>query len=365
MIRSLASLDSASWEFPRASRQKRDALFELATRIALVTERSRAFEREALAEAAMAESRRSLRLGLELAAGGASAETIEQSFAEHPAFEHPDAGEELELRLTLVGIKGLLAREHPYSLMRRMTARLGPEYFDKTEAWIAARIKRRHYRAEQLLVPGELPDIIRSLALDQRSLERCLRAAGRDLVAAAMAGCPQESLDLAKPLFGRIGGVILEDDAAHLRTRLSGDEIAEAQAAFLEIIRDLDERGQLRMGQEVDFSADPAFVAALTRAVLGLDDRVLKSAFRGIDGKLLATAMQGMEPSAHDRILGALAKRDERRLLDAIDDADPLPGAVIHEAGKKLSSRLIAAARAAAAPRETLDRLTAVKNWEA
>ena len=364
MIRALASLGAAEWEFPRASRQKRDALFEVAARIALVAERSRAFEREALAEAAMVESRRPLRIGLELAAGGAGAEAIKAAFAANPAFIHPEPGEALELIVTLVGLKGLLAREHPYALMRRMSARLGPEYFDKTEAWISSRLKRRHYRAEQLVVPGELPDLIRSLALDPRSLERCLRAAGRDLAAAAMAGCPQESLDLAKPVFGRIGGVILEDDAAHLRSRLSGDEIAEAQAAFIEIIRSLDEGGQLRLGEEVDFSADPGFVAMLTRAVLSLDDRVLKAAFRGIDGKLLATAMQGMEPSAHDRILGALAKRDERRLLDAIDDADPLPGTAIQDAGKKLALRLIAAAKAAAAPREALDRLTQVKNWE-
>ena len=127
MIRALASLGAAEWEFPRASRQKRDALFEVAARIALVAERSRAFEREALAEAAMVESRRPLRIGLELAAGGAGAEAIKAACAANPAFIHPEPGEALELIVTLVGLKGLLAREHSYALMRRMSARLGPE----------------------------------------------------------------------------------------------------------------------------------------------------------------------------------------------------------------------------------------------
>ncbi|HTX73935.1 MAG TPA: FliG C-terminal domain-containing protein [Rectinemataceae bacterium] len=364
MIRSLRTRRSSAWSPPQSSRQKRDALFELASRIALIAERSRAYEREALSEAALVESRRALRLGLELAAAGAGADSIEAAFAANPSFTGLDPGEELELRITLVGLRGLLAREHPYALMRRMSARLGPEYFDKAEAWISYRLKRRHYHPEQLVVPGELPDIIRSLALDPRSLERCLRMAGRELCSAALAGCPQESIELAKPFFGRIGGTILEDDAAHLRSRLSGDEIAAAQSAFAEIVRSLSERGEIELGTSADFGADTAFVSGLTRAVLSLDDRLLRSALRGIDGTLLATAMQGMQPSAHDRILGAMAKRDERRLLDAIDEAQPISGNSIEEAGKRLALRLLNAAKAGRAPREALDRLSEVKSWK-
>ncbi|MGO8693514.1 MAG: FliG C-terminal domain-containing protein [Rectinemataceae bacterium] len=368
MIRALAARAPGSWEAPRVSRQKRDALFELAMRIAIIAERSRAFEREALAEAALVESRRILRTGLELASAGAEIEAIEAAFASGPALSRPEPGEALELALTLAGLRGLLGREHPYSIMRRMSARLGPEYFDRTEAWILSRIGRRRVRSEPLIVPGELPDIIRALALDPRSLERSLRAAGRDLAVAALAGCPQESIDMAKPFFGKIGGAIIEDDVAHLRARLSGDEISEAQATFIEVVRGLAERGRLQLGEEADFSADPAFVSALTRAVLSLDDRVLKAGLRGLDGKALAVAMQGMEPSAHDRILGVLPKRDERRLLDAIDDASPLEGRAIQEAGRKLSAKLLAAARAGvkpgAATREALDRLAQVKDWE-
>ncbi|MDA8426814.1 MAG: hypothetical protein M0Z80_11820 [Treponema sp.] len=370
MIRALADRAPAQWEPSRASRQKRDALFELATRIAAIAERSRAFEREALAEAALVESRKILRAGLELASTGAEMEAIEAAFAANPPFARADPGEALELNVTLVGLRGLLAREHPYSIMRRMSARLGIEYFDKTEAWILSRIGRRRARSEPLIVPGELPDVIRALALDPRSLELGLRAAGRELAAAALAGCPQESIDLAKPCFGRIGAAILEDDVAHLRSRLSGDEISEAQAAFAEVVRTLAERGRLKLGEEADFNAPPAFVAALTKAVLSLDDRVLKAGLRGLDGAVLAVAMQGMEPGAHDRILGVLAKRDERRLLDAIDDALPLESRTIQEAGRRLSTKLLAAAKAgqgskaATASTEALQRLTLVRDWE-
>ncbi|HUW40744.1 MAG TPA: FliG C-terminal domain-containing protein [Rectinemataceae bacterium] len=370
MIRALAGRAAARWEPQRASRQKRDALFELATRIAAIAERSRAFEREALAEAALVESRKILRTGLELASAGAEIEAIEASFAANPAFSRADPGDALELCVTLTGLRGLLAREHPYAIMRRMSARLGIEYFDKTEAWILSRLGRRRARSEPLIVPGELPDVIRALALDPRSLELSLRTAGRELAAAALAGCPQESIDLAKPFFGRIGAAIIEDDVAHLRSRLSGDEISEAQAAFAEVVRTLAERGRLKLGEETDFIAPPAFVAALTKAVIALDDRVLKVGLRGLDGAVLAMAMQGMEPGAHDRILGVLAKRDERRLLDAIDDAAPLESRAIQEAGRELAAKLLAAAKAAdrskaaSASPEALDRLTLVKDWE-
>jgi hypothetical protein len=364
VIRALTARTAGQWEAPAASRQKRDALFELATRIAIIAERSRAFEREALAEAALVESRKILRTGLELASAGAEIEAIEAAFASNPAFSPREPGEALELAVTLVGLKGLLGREHPYSIMRRMSARLGIEYFDKTDAWILSRLGRRRIRSEPLIVPGELPDIIRALALDRRSLERSLRAAGRELAAAALAGCPQESIDLAKPFFGKIGGAILEDDVAHLRARLSGDEISEAQATFIEVVRGLVESGRLLLGEEADFSASAAFVSALTRAVLSLDDRVLRAGLRGLDGKVLAVAMQGMEPTAHDRILGVLTKRDERRLLDAIDDASPLEGRDIQEAGRKFSAKLLAAAKAGVTTREALDRLAQIKDWE-
>jgi hypothetical protein len=356
-----ASLDRL--DFPKVSRRKKEALFELAARVAVLAEQARGSS-ATLARAAAFERRRPLRAGLELVATGAAAATLDRGLAAAAPRPKADPGAELEWLLVRAGLRGIAGYEHYSVIMRRMTAFLGLDYYDRAEAWLAERAKRRRSRPESLVVPGELPDVIRILAMDKRNLERAMRASGRDIAAAALAGCPQESVDLAKPLFARIGATALEDDAAHLRSRLSGDEIAQAQAAFLEVVRSLEERGELRLGSEDELSADPAFVAALTKAVLGLDAGLLKGAFRAAEGSLVATAMQGMEPEAHDRILETLSKKDINRILDAIDDSDPLPRRAVQGAGKELALRLFEAAAAAKSPRSVLERLAAVRDWE-
>jgi hypothetical protein len=346
----------------KVSRQKKDALFELAARVGIIAEQSRSSSM-AIARAAASERRKALKVGLELVAAGAEVEALDRGFSASIERPSSDPGAELEWMLVRSGMRGLAAYEHFSVIMRRMTAFLGPDYFDKAEDWLMYRTKRRKSRPESLVVPGELPDVIRILAMDKRNLERALRASGRDMAAAALAGCPQESMDLARPLYGKIGAAALEDDAAQLRSRLSGDEIAQAQSAFLEVVRSLEERGELRLGPEDELSADPAFVAALTKTVLGVDAALIKSVFRGAEGALVATAMQGMEPEAHDHILGSLSKREIKRILDAIDYSDPLPRRAVQGAGKLLASRLFEAAAAAKAPRPILEHLAAIRDW--
>ncbi len=363
MIRAIVEAARDSLDAQKVSRQKKDALFELAARIGLLAELSRGGV-AAIAKASATERRKPLKAGLELVAAGTSAEGLDLGLEASVPRPRSDPGAELEWVLVRSGLRGIVEDEHYSVIMRRMTAFLGPEYFDKTEAWLAERVKRRKSRAENLIVPGELPDVIRILAMDKRNLERALRASGRDISTAALAGCPQESLDLARPLYGKIGAAALEDDASHLRSRLSGDEIEQAQATFLEVVRSLEERGELRLGPEDELSADPAFVAALTKAVLGLDSSLIKGAFRGVEGALLATAMQGMMPEAHDRILGSISKKEIKRILDAIDDSDPLPRRAVQGAGSELAHRLFEAAADAKAARPVLERLAAVRDWE-
>jgi hypothetical protein len=366
MIESIAKASRSFLEAPRVSRQKKDALFEQACRVALVAQEARSSDK-AIDKAVVAERRKLLKAALAMVASGASAEDIEAAMAAQPKAEggaEGDPGIELERAMVDSGCRALARNEHYSVVMRRMTAFLGPEYFDKAEAWLLERSKRRRGHAESLVVPGELPDVIRILAMDKRNLERAMRASGRDIATAALAGCPQESMDLVRPLYGRVGAAALEDEAAHLRSKLSGDEIAQAQAAFLEVLRNLEERGELRLGPEDELSADPAFVAALTRAVLGLDTAVIKGAFRLAEGALVATAMQGMEPQAHDRILEALSKKEMRRILNAIDDADPLPRHAVQGAGRELAARLFETAAAAKSPRAELERLAVVRDWE-
>ena len=363
MIRAIAEASRGFIATEKVSRQKEDALFELAARIALLAEQARVSD-TALAKAAIKESRKSLKVGLESLAAGINAEGLDRVLVGSAPRPNADPGAVLEWMLVRSGLRGIAADEHYSVVMRRMTAFLGSLYFDKAEAGLLERAKRRKIRPESLVVPGELPDVIRILAMDKRNLERALRASGRDIAAAALAGCPQESMDLARPLYGKIGASTLEDESAHLRLRLSGDEIAQAQSAFLEVLRNLEERGELFLDSEEELSADPSFIAALTKAILGLDAAVIKVAFRTAEGVLIATSMQGMEPEAHDHILQALPKKEIRRILDAIDDADPLSRRAVQSAGKELAARLFEAAGAAKASRAALERLATVRDWE-
>lgn len=363
MIRSLVQVDWARWKMAPVSRQKKDALFELACRICAIADRARAEDSAGLVAAAAAEKRKSLAFGLELLAEGADAEALDQAYELEPVFRDLDPGTRLELALVRKGLLSIAAREHPYVTLRRATALLGPEYFEKTSAWIGDQLKKRKRKNQPLLIPGELPDVIRSLAADKPSLDRALRTGGRSLASAALAGCPQESLDLAAPCFGKLGGAILVDDSIYLRGKLSSEEISQAQSAFLEILHGLSDEGAVELGGE-ELYGDPSFVAELTRLVLLVDEKPLRSSVRGVDARLLAMAMQGMEPPAHERILGLLSKKEEKRVLDAIDAMILLPRREIEDSGKALARSLVAAlGKGSGGQGDITERLVLLTDW--
>jgi flagellar motor switch protein FliG len=209
-----------------------------------------------------------------------------------------------------------------------------------------------------------MPDVVQALAVDPKSLELCFRAAGRAISTAALAGCPQESVDHAKRLFNPIGASALEDDAAYLRSRLSSDEIAEAQAAFLEVVGSLEERGEIRIGFEEEFGTDELFIAAFTKAVMTVSPQAIRAVIKSAEGTLIAAAMQGLEPRAHDHILSALPKKEATRILDAIDAADPLPKRAVVGAARELAARLIAASTRGTTSASSIDNLTVVRDWD-
>lgn len=361
MIRALArGLTSRKRDSRKVTRQKRDALFELAGRIAVLADKARGSP-SPLERAAKAEKRKSLRSALALVAAGADADGLERGMRDLLA--EADPGSRLEIDMVVAGVRGVLAGEHYSLVMRRMAAFLGPEYFDKATEWLSEKARRRRARAETLVVPGDMPDVVRVLAIEPRGLEIALRAAGRSVSAAALAGCPKESIDLIKRYFDRIGASALEEDSAYLRSRLSGDEISEAQTAFLEVVRSLEERGEIRLGGEDELGTDEAFVAAFTKAILSVGPAAIRAAIRTAEGPLVATAMQGLEPEAHDHILSALPKKETKRILDAVDEADPLPRRAIIGAGRELAARLIAASSRASAPERAFEGLVAVRDW--
>lgn len=364
MIEALTAADWSRWKSGPVSRQKKDALFELSCRIALIAEKARTDDNAGIAAAAANERRKLLAFGLDLLAEGADAEALDQAYELDPVLHDLDPGTKLELALVRRGLSSIATREHPFTALRRMTSLLGHEYFDKSSAWMSVRIRRRKRKSQPLLVPGELPDVIRRLAAEgPASLDRALRAGGRALAAAALAGCPQESINLAAPSFGPIGGTILGDDAEYLRGKLSSDEIGQAQSAFLEILNSLTEEGEVEMAEE-ELYGDPSFVAALTKSVLSVDERSLKTSLKGVEARLLAMSMQGMEPKAHNRILGLLSKREENRVLDAIDAMILLPRREIEDAGRAFARSLLQVLeRAGAAKGEVSSKLAKIRDW--
>lgn len=347
-------------DYRKVTRQKKDALFDLAGRVTLLADKARGSP-SSLERAAEAEKRKSLRSALALVAAGADADGLERGMS--GLLAEADPGSRLELEMVTAGVRGVLAGEHYSIVMRRMAAFLGPEYFDKASAWLSEKARRRRPRIEELVVPGEMPDVVRALAINPRCLELAIRASGRAVSAAALAGCPEESVDLVKRLFDRIGAIALEEDAAYLRTRLSGDEISEAQAAFLEVVGSLEERGEIRLGGEDELGTEETFVAAFTKAILAVGPAAIRAAIKTAEGHLVATAMQGLEPEAHDHILSSLPKKETKRILDAIDEADPLPRRAIVGAGRELAARLIAASSRGAAPSLALESLAAIRDW--
>jgi len=365
MIRAIAEAIARGAMRPGGvSRQKKDAIFELSCRVAAIAERSRDSGGATLARDAEAEKRKLLRFGLELLAEGADAARVDFAFEHSPISLDLDAGTKLELASVRAGLVALSAGKHPSVVLRRMTAFLGPEYFDKAGEWLAEKARKRRRREQSLLVPGDLPDLIRSLALDPRSLERTIRVAGRDLAVAALAGCAQESVDLVAGFYGPVGAAAFDDDAAFRRTRLSGDEIGQAQNAFAEVVKNLEAGGELELGPEDEFASDPAFVHELTKAVMALDERSLRAVFKEGDSRILALAMQGLEPRAHERILGLLPHRVAQRLLDAVDDAAILPSREVLVAGKTLAQAVLAqAALAKSGSRESLESFEKVRDW--
>ena len=346
------------------SRQKKDAIFELACRVAAIAERSRESGGASIAKDAADERRKLLRFGLELLAEGADASQLDFAFRHSPISLDLDAGTKLELAAVRAGLVALAEGKHSAFVLRRMTAFLGPDYFDKAGEWLVERTRKRKRRDQSLLVPGDLPDLVRSLALDPRSLERTIRSAGRALSVAALAGCAQESIDLVAGFYGPLGAVAFEDDAAFQRGKLSGDEIGQAQNAFADVVKNLEAEGELELGPEDEFASDPAFVHELTRAVMALEERTLRTVFKEGDSRILALAMQGLEPRAHERILGLLPNRVARRLLDAVDDAAILPRRDVLLAGKTLADAVLAdAALRKSGPSEALSSFERVRDW--
>ncbi|MEN6477107.1 MAG: hypothetical protein ABFC75_03855 [Rectinema sp.] len=329
---------------PQVSGRKKSALFTLAERFALAAEKAAIEDSSAWAVAAESESRKSLRIVLNALAAGTHPDAVQPALAQAGFAGSADPGDRLESDMLAAGAVEALRGSHPYILMRVMTARLGPEYYEKTTEWILERIKRRKYVENEFFVPGDLPEVLARLEKIPGKLELALRMAGREMSAAALCGCPAESIVAVLAPCGRIGGAILEDSMRAYRAKLSTEEIADAQAAFADLARELDEPKAHTEPVEPEDVPDPGLVEDLTDLILELDPKLLRTVALSMDPKKLASLLQVMAPAGHDRMLTTIGPMRESRVINALDAAQPLGSFELTREAQVFAQKILAAA---------------------
>ena len=224
-------------------------------------------------------------------------------------------------------IQLVLANAHPIVVMRTMTAFMGFQVFDETGTWLKERTADKVPESDELIIPGDLPEILLSSTLPASAVRQALHLAGPQLVAATLAGCPGEIIDHIKALdYSELWSMLLDWEISEARYRLSSDELADAQSAFAELLAstgDLESAAALEE-EAWQMGVDESLVADISNLIMELDEKLLKTILSNMDPKLAAALIQAMEPIAHDRIFSSIGSSRGKKLLDALEAASPL-----------------------------------------
>jgi len=180
-----------------------------------------------------------------------------------------------------------------------------------------------------LLIPGDLPDLLSARTGDPGTLFRAYRLAGPTLAAAALAGCPKESIRiLEKAALNELGSSYLEDEIVSSLSRLSSDELVDAQEAFCALLQSLQGESE-SMAREIQENAwesgmDKGLAEDVSLLIMELEDKLLRSVLSQADPNLTAALLQTMSPMAHDRVFSLLAASKGKKVLQALEDSNPL-----------------------------------------
>jgi hypothetical protein len=281
--------------------------------------------KEAFQTAIRDEKRRILKFAYSLIASSTPLESI------RPAFISAGLGsaspqETCEFEMVVRGTELAQKNLHPIVIMKTMTAFLGFSYFDETEKWLLEKFLGTQNK-EELIIPGDMAEILQEKSHSAGQIALATRLAGPQLVAAALAGCPQEAITYLKAAaFDDLGSVLLDDEINDARNRLSSDEIADAQNAFLELLSSLHEKttGVGADAENRNPDIDQALVSDVSNLILELDERILKTVLTSLDPKTIAALIQTMKPIAHDRLFSSLASSKGKKVLDALESSIPL-----------------------------------------
>lgn len=208
-----------------------------------------------------------------------------------------------------------------------MTAFLGFPFFDETEKWLLEKFPGRHHQ-EELIIPGDMAEILQGKTQSIGQIALATRLAGPQLVAAALAGCPQEAIShLQAAAFDALGSSLMDDEINSARNRLSSDEIADAQNAFLELLGSLHEKSAAHDAVEEEswnIDIDKDLVSDISNLILELDEKILKTVLTSLDPRIVASLIQVMKPIAHDRLFSSIASSRGKKILDILESSDPL-----------------------------------------
>jgi hypothetical protein len=308
--------------------------FETAKKFVSAVMEIRKGGKENLSEILQNEKKKSLKFSLSLLVSPLAVERIGRAYAEAGLAKSEDEAEECENEMLMTGVKLALNNAHPVAIMRAMTAYLGFSVFDAAEAWLIQRFDSKDDEEEELIVPGELPDLVAEFSGKAGLLSQALRLAGPKLTAAALAGCPKETAETMKDAsLSALGGLLIDTEIIDARNQLSSDELADAQDAFcalLDSLKEPERRSEVieeEWGKSVGKSVDKNLVSDLSELIMELDEKTLRTVLTAIDPEFSAALIQTMTPLAHDRILSSIPQNRGKRILDALEEASPL-GAV-------------------------------------
>ncbi len=283
--------------------------------------------KEKILAAARDERRRLHKYAYSLIASATAPELVRRAFYSAGLTKAAGFPDECESEMIIAGTPLALTRAHPVVIMRTMTAFLGFQVFDQVESWLMEHFSDKGDEEEELIIPGDLSEILADKSLSPGWVDLALRMAGHQLVAASLAGCPRDTVDLIKTLcYSRLGGAMLDWNIREARSRLSSDELSDAQSAFMELLGSVDDERSPALRREEDWTSgvDESLVADISNLILELDERVLRSVISSLDPALVASLIQAMEPIAHDRLFSSAASSRSKKILNALESASPL-----------------------------------------
>jgi hypothetical protein len=327
------------------SARKTASCLESAKRFSLALEHYRAEGKARLEEEMRDEKRRLLKFSYSVLAAAMPLEQVRRAFAAAGFIGKAPPEEECEAEMLIAGVKLALKNAHPIVAMRAMTAYLGYSVFDDTERWILERFGSKRDGSEELIIPGDLPDLLLGREASPGAISQAARIAGPQLVSACLAGCPKEAIDYVLSLICTpVGAILLEGEIRSARNRLSSEELSDAQNAFLELLSSIGGTPRPQPGEEGQWSPeiDRSLVIDVSGLILELDEHLLKIVLTALDPKLLASLMQAMEPMAHDRLLSTIAPGKSRKVLDALERAVPLSNIELTRNAQIFAQRVLA-----------------------